>query len=92
MLELVICKSPAVSGTFNVGSGVSYSNIEVAEIIREIIGDDRPILVRDIERKSDVPEQVANIDLAVETFGWKPKTSLKDGLRILVREMQQACY
>ena len=58
----------------------TYLEQELAEMMIEISGlDVQPIFESPLE--GDIQMSQANIDLAVKSFGWKPKVDLEDGLR-----------
>jgi UDP-glucose 4-epimerase len=64
---------------FNLGSGENFSVNEIFQIVRELLGSKlEPIY------KPDLPGEalttLANID-KVKKFGWKPRVSLKEGLK-----------
>ena len=74
----------AVGHPFNLGSGEETSIKELAELIAELIG--APVDIQsDPERirpqDSEVERLVADNRLARKLLGWKPHTSLEDGLK-----------
>lgn len=69
---------------YNVGSGKSYSNYEVAEIIQSIAKKDCRIIVKDKPRKNDVLDCYADVSLVKRTFSWNPAYSLEQGLGELI--------
>ncbi len=66
-------------GTFNLGSGRSYSVREIFDIVRRLLGSDlEPIYADDlpgeaIETRADVS--------ATRALGWEPRTQLEEGVR-----------
>ena len=76
----IVSKNPPKTGIFNVGSGVSHRNLEVAEIIRELIAERRPVDIKFHPRPNEIPECIADITAVCEAFDWSPRYSLKDGL------------
>jgi UDP-glucose 4-epimerase len=68
----------ATGGTFNLGSGVSYSIREIYDIIRRLMGSETEPIYQDSSAwEADVT--LADITRACD-LGWKPKTPIEDGL------------
>lgn len=67
-------------GIYNVGSGESHTNLEVAQIIKEIVREQREIVVLNKPRKNDVSECTMRPSLAVRDFDWHPTYTLKMGI------------
>jgi UDP-glucose 4-epimerase len=64
--------------TFNLGSGVNYSVLEIYELISEFLGKRiDPIFKPDLPGEAEVT--LADITEA-KKLGWKPKTDIKTGL------------
>ena len=64
----------------NIGSGKSVSILELLDLINSLLGKDlKPVFKP--EREGDVRHSLADIRLAEEVLGWKPKKSLSDGLK-----------
>lgn len=64
----------------NLGRGEGYSIRELAETIRELLGWDGEF-VYDTERPDGAPAKVFNVSRMVAKLGWRPATSLREGLR-----------
>lgn len=82
---LAVAASNKTSGqVFNSGMGKEISIGELAELIMEILGKRVKIKV-DKERlrpaKSEVERLICSADLLQQTTGWKPKATLKQGLK-----------
>lgn len=56
---------------YNVGTGVSYTVNEIADMIS-------PFQCNIAPRKGEARESLANVDKIYENFGWKPKVNLKE--------------
>lgn len=69
---------------YNVGSGTSYSNYEVAEIVQSLANKACRLSVLDRPRKNDVLECYADVSLVKKSFDWKPSYSLQKGLCKLI--------
>ena len=70
-----------VRGVYNLGSGESASVAEVAELIRQAAGTKKPIVGEEQPRRQEVMDVRADISRASSDLGWRPTTSLADGLR-----------
>jgi UDP-glucose 4-epimerase len=85
----IISQNPIKTGTFNVGYGQSYANRDVAEIVRQLSSESRPITITSQRRQNDVLDCVADITLIKETFSWSPEYSLEEGLKELIINITQ---
>lgn len=72
--------------TFNIGSGVAYSVVEVVQICEKILGEKIEI-VEDLKLKRKVERQnlVASIEKIAWGIGWRPEIDLEKTLRELLR-------
>ena len=73
-------------GIFNLGSGMSFSVKEVAEMIANNFCSDIQIEFSEERRKNEILDTVADITKANKLLGWKPDIRLKDGLTLCVSE------
>ena len=71
---------PQDSGTYNLGSGIGYSVNQVLAQIEAICGSRLHVSYRPT-RQVDVREIVLDITLLEKRLGWRPLTTLHDGLR-----------
>ena len=85
--ELLINKGSVTGGTYNIGSGLNYSILEVYEIIRKLINTD--VIP---EHKPDLPgeafQNLADIS-AARSLGWQPRVKLEDGLKLSIEYIQK---
>ncbi|KAL3532959.1 hypothetical protein ACH5RR_006480 [Cinchona calisaya] len=65
-------------GHVNVGSGKEVSIKELAELVKEVVGFEGE-LVWDSTKPDGTPRKLMDNSM-IESLGWKPKISLKDGL------------
>tara|TARA_Y100000746_G_scaffold169840_1_gene147153 strand:- start:354 stop:1220 length:867 start_codon:yes stop_codon:yes gene_type:complete len=89
LVEAIIASSKIIKGfqVYNIGSGFSFSVKNIIELIEEIIGRSLQIEERNIIRNNELMDVVADISKASDSFSWKPKLTLKEGLkRILLQE------
>jgi len=63
----------------NVGTGEDLEIIELANIIKEIVGF-KGRIVNDLTKPDGTPRKLLDVSL-LESTGWKYKTSLKDGIK-----------
>lgn len=74
---------------FNIGSGNSWSILEIATKIRRLSGKNCEILDKETERPNDIMDTIANIDKAKEKLGWTPEISIDDGLKRTINWFSQ---
>ena len=79
-------QTPAAAGqVLNIGSGQSFSIVEVAEQMAHALGiDDLPPEITGKYRTGDIRHCFADISLAREELDYRPKVSLAEGLESLV--------
>jgi UDP-glucose 4-epimerase len=85
-LEEAFVKAVEYTGdirTFNVGSGVGSSVLEIVSAVSELIGSEMTIDFLP-GRASDPSANVLDVRLASTELGWEPKTSLSEGLGMSV--------
>jgi len=80
----IISHEPVKTGTYNVGCGKSYSNLEVAEMFRKVARSDCELIIKESPRLNDAPDCLADNNLVKETFSWEPTYSLEMGLCELI--------
>ncbi len=83
ILKLINHKSSGIE-IYNVGSGKSYSNYEVAEIVQLISKNKSQLTVKNKSRKNDVLDCYADVSHVKKTFSWEPLYTLEKGLSELV--------
>jgi nucleoside-diphosphate-sugar epimerase len=69
-------------GTANIGGGSRRSLNDAVEIIGELLGHLR--ILRRREAAGDARDTAADISVAAAAFGYRPQTSLRDGLAAMV--------
>lgn len=75
------------SGTYNLGTGKSYSVKEIVEIISQILGEEIKIIQDNSRfRKIERENLVADITKIKNEINWNPEIDIKDGLKKLVTE------
>jgi len=88
-VNLIFClldseKSPA--GVFNVGSGKSYSNLEVAQVI-QTFSPSLQINILSKPRKNDISSCIVDNKKLINHFNWIPKYDLFEGLEHTINAM-----
>ena len=66
---------------FNIGSGVSHSVQDLIGLIKNISKSNAKVVSKNIQRKNEVMNVIADIGYAKEKLGWIPDFTLEDGLR-----------
>jgi len=71
-------------GVFNMGSGHSASVAEVARLVNNAAGVCKPVVSAEVQRPGEIMEVVADTSRAAAELGWRPCTSLADGIAAVV--------
>ena len=66
------------AGHINIGSGTDWSIIELANAICRVVGFEGKI-AHDLTKPDGTPRKLMNSD-KLASMGWKPTTSLEEGL------------
>lgn len=80
LIDIIVHSDYSGFETYNVGGGMPYKNIEVAQMANKLAGNPVPIHIEGKERRNDVAECYANIEKVKRDFHWQPKISLPSGL------------
>ena len=80
LAQKIIEASPVPSGTYNVGSGEVLANREVAELVRALSKEKRPVKCAERARPNDVMDCTVDTAKVRMAFGWEPQYTLKSGL------------
>jgi len=70
-----------VSGTFNIGSRIGYSLLDIVKEI-ELCTQKNAELIFESQRGFDVKEVVLDISLAKEQLNWSPECTLQNGVKL----------
>ena len=74
-------------GTFNLGSGRSYSVREIFDAVRGLLGSDlEPVHANDLP--GEAMETLADVS-AARALGWTPRTGLEEGLRLSIAYIRE---
>jgi nucleoside-diphosphate-sugar epimerase len=72
---------------FNLGSGISYSVKEIAEILVSQSEKEVPIEFSEERRHNEVLDTVANINKAKKELNWNPYNSIKEKAKLLNQDL-----
>jgi nucleoside-diphosphate-sugar epimerase len=89
-IECVIKAKPPDSFDLNIGSGIGYSTLEIAKMIKGICGSDGAIMHHYIN--DFVGNIVMDISKAERLFGWHPTIDIKDGLKEIVEDAYKNAF
>lgn len=78
----------SVDSFINIGTGIETSIKEIVEVICEIV-DYRGRIVWDTTKPNGAPRRVLDVS-KLNSLGWKPKTSLKEGIIKIVNHLDQS--
>jgi UDP-glucose 4-epimerase len=86
LIGVVLNRFPHGYNVYNVGYGQSYTLTEVVQIIAKLL--EKEISIRyDVQmRPDDVTDMIADISKVKREFGWKPSTSLYEGLELTLEQ------
>jgi nucleoside-diphosphate-sugar epimerase len=76
------------TGTFNVGSGESFSVGEAAALVQKHAGSDKPVVAVGSPRQNEIADVRADISRIRAAIGWEPRISFEQGLSRMVEEMR----
>jgi UDP-glucose 4-epimerase len=85
---LLAAKSNIINETFNIGGGTRISLNHLLKLIEDITGKEIKVKYLNFQ-KGDVYHTFADISKAREILGYKPKTSIEDGLKTQIEWMKK---
>lgn len=71
---------------FNIGSGISHSVREIAEMINRAYGEKLIINYSELERPDEVENTVSNIQKAKSVLHWEPQITMEEGIKRCLNE------
>jgi len=86
---LKIADKTVHTGTFNIGSGVSYSVQEIIDQVQSILGTSYPSSDSGEQRENEVMDVVADISALRRECNWAPHYGLKDGLKAFINSLKK---
>jgi dTDP-L-rhamnose 4-epimerase len=75
---------------YNVGSGRQATILQVATMLKEIVGSKSKIIVTDKHRPGDVINVRSSVEAIKGLLGWTAKTSLEEGLSRFVSSIRKS--
>ena len=88
VLERIMSREREVPSLINVGSGVGNSVIDVAKSVIEIVGSGKIGNLSSEGERRQADTCYANIELLRSHVGWSSKIDLKEGLKIMIENME----
>ena len=73
---------------FNIGMGKSYSVEEIIKIVKKLSKSNLKVINENINRKSEINETKANIDLAKRELGWITKYDIVDRILEIINYLK----
>jgi UDP-glucuronate decarboxylase len=78
-LMALMDSSPDTTGPINIGNPVEFTMLELAELVRELIGSNVAFDFRPLPQ-DDPRQRQPDISVARDTLGWRPSIQLREGL------------
>jgi len=82
---LALKNEDAAGEIFNIGSGKHTSVNQLAKTVTDLVGVDLDAIYEE-PRLGDIKQSFANIRKAKKSLGYHPRITLRDGLKLLLRE------
>jgi UDP-glucose 4-epimerase len=80
VVEAALTAAEVESGIFNIGTGRATSVLELYDLCRKVTGSELEA-EHAPERPGELQRSVLDVSLAADELGWRPGTSLEEGLR-----------
>ena len=80
LIDIIVHSDYSGFEIYNVGGGMPYKNIEVAQMANKLAGNPVPIHIEGQVRRNDVAACYSNIEKVKRDFQWKPEVDLPSGL------------
>jgi UDP-glucose 4-epimerase len=84
VIEALIQTQDTSGVTVNIGSGVGVNIVDLANLLKRLTGSRSEIVFAD-RRQEEVERFTTDISLAQKLLGWKPKTSLEDTIKWVIK-------
>ena len=82
--NLLALKKAEESNVYNIGTGNPTSIVDIAIMVKNILGVDIEPIITQEYRVGDTRHDIADISIAQRQLGFKPKWKIKDGLKQLI--------
>jgi nucleoside-diphosphate-sugar epimerase len=87
IIAAISADNPA--GTFNVGSGESFSVEQIIEFMMDISGIRKKVITEKQVRKNEIPDVRADISRIKSVLGWEPRISFRGGLERIIKTCRE---
>lgn len=79
----ILEKDPHGLSVYNIGTG---EGVSVGDVVKAVLAQTGPreVICQDKERRNEIPVCIADASALRRDFGWKPKTSLAEGIRQMI--------
>lgn len=78
---LLVIRKPKGFNIYNIGTGQSYSILELCRILKELSGKNTPIKSIKLQSRKDEISNVISNSSRIRKLGWSPKVGIHEGLR-----------
>jgi len=76
-------------GIYNIGSGYSISVKEIIDKIQATFQSNKKVISKNVKRRGEISDVVANITHSEKELGWKPQHSFEEGVKQIYNEIQK---
>lgn len=88
-----VIKAPKMQEVLNIGSGISYSTLEVLQYIEKYVGEHPTVdIVFSQERRCDVKSNCLDICKIRKVIGWEPEHSIEEGIQKVIQEYKNRMH
>ena len=89
LLDFIISdENSSVSGVFNIGSGKSYSCLEVIKKLEILLNKEIKFVNKNIFRKNEILDCFSDSSKIRKVYGWKCNYSFEEGLKDYLQEIK----
>ena len=81
-------ENSSVSGVFNIGSGKSYSCLEVIKKLEILLNKEIKFVNKNIFRKNEILDCFSDSSKIRKVYGWKCNYSFEEGLKDYLQEIK----
>lgn len=82
---IVMCSGNMNNQVYNITSGSSISVLELAEMIRYLLGSEKPIIDLKEPRKNEIMDCYGTYEKIQSEVGWQPEIDLETGLKEYIK-------
>jgi len=77
---------------FNVGSGVSHTVLEVVNVMQDLSGMRKEVVVSKVPRKNEIPDCYASVTKLKNAIDWSPQYDLRKGVQDMLVERREGGF